>query len=263
MTSVKVLISPLKNPIRIGSLLKVVHTRTPKTTYAVSATTNFRLSPKLLLTFARSIRAFKNPGAQGWIRTTERRKGGQIYSLLALTAHPPVHAYDPQRTGGLNLASCLRTNQIPPRQSQTKARKQTPALEHPIPEAYWGSLENFLGLPITADHQSSRRARVAFATWSWRRDLNPRPSDYKSDALPTELRQQNLPASRDKVQRLAQRQLALQAHNLVFGQFSGKILLRPSLLQKGTRLNATTQSQKAPHPHTTAGTTQFCECYDS
>src|SRR5580658_11252006 len=26
--------------------------------------------------------------------------------------------------------------------------------------------------------------------WSWRRDLNPRPSDYKSDALPTELRQQ-------------------------------------------------------------------------
>ena len=26
--------------------------------------------------------------------------------------------------------------------------------------------------------------------WSWRRELNPRPSDYKSDALPTELRQQ-------------------------------------------------------------------------
>src|SRR4029077_16224941 len=25
--------------------------------------------------------------------------------------------------------------------------------------------------------------------FSWRRDLNPRPSDYKSDALPTELRQ--------------------------------------------------------------------------
>src|SRR6185437_1674820 len=27
------------------------------------------------------------------------------------------------------------------------------------------------------------------ACWSWRRDLNPRPSDYKSDALPAELRQ--------------------------------------------------------------------------
>ena len=25
--------------------------------------------------------------------------------------------------------------------------------------------------------------------WSWRRGLNPRPSDYKSDALPAELRQ--------------------------------------------------------------------------
>src|ERR1700720_615578 len=29
-----------------------------------------------------------------------------------------------------------------------------------------------------------------FVSWSWRRDLNPWPSDYKSDALPTELRQQ-------------------------------------------------------------------------
>jgi hypothetical protein len=28
--------------------------------------------------------------------------------------------------------------------------------------------------------------------WSWRRDSNPRPSDYKSDALPAELRQQIL-----------------------------------------------------------------------
>ena len=27
-------------------------------------------------------------------------------------------------------------------------------------------------------------------SWSWRRESNPRPSDYKSDALPTELRQQ-------------------------------------------------------------------------
>ena len=30
----------------------------------------------------------------------------------------------------------------------------------------------------------------SFILWSWRRDSNPRPSDYKSDALPTELRQQ-------------------------------------------------------------------------
>ena len=31
----------------------------------------------------------------------------------------------------------------------------------------------------------------SFILWSWRRDSNPRPSDYKSDALPTELRQQS------------------------------------------------------------------------
>ena len=30
---------------------------------------------------------------------------------------------------------------------------------------------------------------LGFRKWSWRRDLNPRPSDYKSDALPAELRQ--------------------------------------------------------------------------
>ena len=32
-------------------------------------------------------------------------------------------------------------------------------------------------------------ARLGISGWSWRRDLNPRPSDYKSDALPAELRQ--------------------------------------------------------------------------
>ena len=30
---------------------------------------------------------------------------------------------------------------------------------------------------------------IVLRSWSWRRDLNPRPSDYKSDALPAELRQ--------------------------------------------------------------------------
>jgi DNA mismatch repair ATPase MutS len=48
---------------------------------------------------------------------------------------------------------------------------------------------------MTAD---SRLTRLDF--WSWRRDLNPRPSDYKSDALPAELRQPDqphTPVSRD------------------------------------------------------------------
>ena|SRR5580692_11671127 len=34
-------------------------------------------------------------------------------------------------------------------------------------------------------------SKCSIKCWSWRRDLNPRPSDYKSDALPTELRQQS------------------------------------------------------------------------
>ena len=44
----------------------------------------------------------------------------------------------------------------------------------------WVPLENLL----------CRRAQMLFF-WSWRRDSNPRPSDYKSDALPAELRQQS------------------------------------------------------------------------
>jgi hypothetical protein len=51
------------------------------------------------------------------------------------------------------------------------------------------------GRKIDASAKLSGRFRMAFAPlkWSWRRDLNPRPSDYKSDALPAELRQPNSP----------------------------------------------------------------------
>jgi hypothetical protein len=35
----------------------------------------------------------------------------------------------------------------------------------------------------------SALAPLQISWWSWRRELNPRPSDYKSDALPAELRQ--------------------------------------------------------------------------
>jgi hypothetical protein len=31
-----------------------------------------------------------------------------------------------------------------------------------------------------------------YKKWSWRQDLNPRPADYKSAALPTELRQHTI-----------------------------------------------------------------------
>ena len=48
----------------------------------------------------------------------------------------------------------------------------------------WSALENLLP-------SRPRRKLPSFpetVSWSWRRDSNPRPSDYKSDALPTELR---------------------------------------------------------------------------
>src|SRR3954467_13953673 len=48
-------------------------------------------------------------------------------------------------------------------------------------------------MPIRPIPKPPRNPRQVFPAkglkWSWRRDLNPRPSDYKSDALPTELRQ--------------------------------------------------------------------------
>ena len=44
-------------------------------------------------------------------------------------------------------------------------------------------------------------SECALQKWSWRRDLNPRPSDYKSDALPAELRQPIPPSKRLKTTR--------------------------------------------------------------
>src|SRR5690242_9993166 len=40
--------------------------------------------------------------------------------------------------------------------------------------------------PVSAGCQCRK---LTISAWSWRRDSNPRPSDYKSDALPAELRQ--------------------------------------------------------------------------
>ena len=65
-------------------------------------------------------------------------------------------------------------------------------------------------VPAVSETASSLRVpeKSRFAIWSWRRDLNPRPSDYKSDALPAELRQHKPPVTGHKVNKLAQRQSA-------------------------------------------------------
>jgi hypothetical protein len=71
--------------------------------------------------------------------------------------------------------------------------------------------------------------------WSWRRESNPRPSDYKSDALPTELRQQlgtNAPP-RKLIPRIPSRypgQLNKISQAGVTAQHSGEITLTASTL---------------------------------
>src|SRR5260370_35162545 len=54
--------------------------------------------------------------------------------------------------------------------------------------------------------------------WSWRRELNPRPSDYKSDALPAELRQR-----RSNRVRIAEEVLELQGACLRFEHAGSKV----------------------------------------
>ena len=49
--------------------------------------------------------------------------------------------------------------------------------------------------------------------WSWRRDLNPRPSDYKSDALPAELRQPIPPGNRPGIPEIRAGTLTPRTHH--------------------------------------------------
>ena len=101
----------------------------------------------------------KNCG-QGWIRTTELRRG-QIYSLLPLA------------TWLLARHSCMRrivitTNLTPPASSPITFKEASPP---------------FGG----ASSPPPFRSGPAPPLLSQRRDSNPRPADYKSAALPTEL----------------------------------------------------------------------------
>src|SRR6187397_3703369 len=90
--------------------------------------------------------------------------GRQIYSLLRLTASLP-RRYPPADAPGLTLCSsslsvgCIRDS----RRVRLQCRP-------------W-FLSSVLGF------RSSLGSRPRQETWSWRRDLNPRPADYKSAAL--------------------------------------------------------------------------------
>jgi hypothetical protein len=137
--------------------------------------------------------------------------GRQIYSLLRLTAPQPRHVRASPRAPPSPSSRLLP----PPRHaveagalarpapsctalSASTARRRTSAPR---------SLGTSTGRAPTSPVSPSRRGQPAASvwdacdrfrwitrsaqvvSWSWRRDSNPRPADYKSAALPTELRQ--------------------------------------------------------------------------
>ena len=78
---------------------------------------------------------------------------------------------------------------------ETKDRAQDTREDHYTPENFrmewvWKNLLRRYRVRRTAGNSSACYRYFANVLWSWRRDLNPRPPDYKSGALPTELRQQ-------------------------------------------------------------------------
>ena len=74
--------------------------------------------------------------------------------------------------------TCCAANSSPPPPAKTAS------------EIRFGLLSSLALLGISAAGSRFAHARKPPQLWSWRRDLNPRPPDYKSGALPTELRQQ-------------------------------------------------------------------------
>ena len=126
------------------------------------------------------VRVFRRPkstyqrvhGGRGRIRTSVARKERQIYSLLVLATHPPVLENSLLTPSASPANICQKTHR--PANENTK---RTRVKRHqPVDFASEDSLRL---IPPQANR------------WSWRRELNPRPSDYKSDALPAELRQRS------------------------------------------------------------------------
>ena len=171
-------------------------------------------------------------GAQGRIRTSVARKERQIYSLLPLTTRPPVHALIliARSLIARSAARCVvhpdkGSFGTRGESNSTLSKNRFQSATRP-PDAIHGTVGDRLGAPqklrrhspadpygLRSDHlqkrqraspalfaerkapvgeSSSLRSPIWKQLWSWRRDLNPRPSDYKSDALPAELRQRNV-----------------------------------------------------------------------
>ena len=112
----------------------------------------------------------REPGGRGRIRTFVARKERQIYSLLVLATHPPV----PRKLLGRVLrVPFLSFNHLQAARAKTQK----------------GLVSRDTSPFILFFRIRSASLPLQISWWSWRRELNPRPSDYKSDALPAELRQ--------------------------------------------------------------------------
>ena len=116
-------------------------------------------------------------GGRGRIRTSVARKGRQIYSLLPLATRPPVRASsDSSGTSSpkASLATLLKDGRAG-QDSVLRLRRNPTRLPAPCREPSRSTSTSAL---VTDPSVPAR------GPWSWRRDSNPRPSDYKSDALP-------------------------------------------------------------------------------
>ena len=137
-------------------------------------------------------------GEDSNLRSSKER---QIYSLLPLTTRPPVPSSPADRK------LCRSLTLFPPRRGLFSA--STPArrtlrkigalrLSGSTAEDRTGA-EN----PLHTGKTDCAGDPYRLPKWSWRRDLNPRPSDYKSDALPAELRQPEPTRNRSGIPRKA------------------------------------------------------------
>jgi hypothetical protein len=115
-------------------------------------------------------------GGRGRIRTSVARKERQIYSLLVLATHPPVLEKLVRHQTACPAISYRQTIQEREGRPSENTKRTRVKRHQPVDFALKDSLRS---IP----------PRVRW--WSWRRELNPRPSDYKSDALPAELRQRS------------------------------------------------------------------------
>ncbi len=164
---------------------------------------------------AGSIRRMASPlGSIPWWRGEDsnlRRHSQQIYSLPRLTASVPLRAsrraarqksvttpLAPASPAATAVAPCVRGVRIavincPAR--GTRARARPPSLCFSVPDTLLGiaAPADVETLRFESAESARRSAEPVLAhlsdSWSWRWDSNPQPADYKSAALPVELRQ--------------------------------------------------------------------------